>query len=140
MLDISTIRNAIPYWMQWLFLLAVVIIFLSFQFSALWLWIPAFIALILIALYGYFRQARRLINGEPLPRRLTGKPLRLDERQVQNDLMAVDTAWALNFWVVLFVWYAEMRGLFPRGWWPLPVLGIGFIIRFSVKALLNRQE
>jgi len=138
MLDLCRPLRGLPLWLQWITLLISVACIIGIQLRLLWLFGPAFITLLLLLLYGLFQQALRLIRGESITKRLTGKPLHLDERQVRNDLIAVDIAWTLNILVVIGVWYVEKKGMLPHGWWLVLVLGVGFIFRFSIRWLLDR--
>ncbi|KPL08019.1 hypothetical protein AMJ86_02190 [bacterium SM23_57] len=138
MLDICKPLRGMPQWLQWGFLLMAVIGIMAIHLELPLLFWLAFVALSISLLYGFFQQALRLIRGESVAGLLTGKLKHLDERQVRNDLLAVDITWALTIWVVLVTWILDSKGWLPHGLWPIMVLGVGLIFRFSIRWMLDR--
>ncbi len=103
-----------------------------------WIWGAALITCFLVLLHGLYTQALKLIRGEKLMHWLTGRPMQIDERQVRNDLIAVDIAWLMNLYIIMGVWAIESEGWLPQGIWPALVLIIGLIVRFTLRWLLDR--
>lgn len=137
MLDTCKPLRGLPKSLQWGFLLIAVIGIIAIHLELPWLFWIAFVLLIVALLYGFFQQALRLIHGESVASLLTGKQKHLDERQVRNDLLAVDITWALTMWVVLVTWFLDATGWLPHGLWPIMVLGAGLIFRVSIRWMLD---
>jgi hypothetical protein len=138
MLDLCKPLTGVPQWLQWTFLLLGVLSLIGIKTEIFWIFGISVILLLVILLYGLIQQALRLIRGESVSRFFTGKPISLDERQVRNDLIAVDITWMLILFVIIAVGFAESKGWIPHGLWPLLILGIGLIVRFTMRWLLDR--
>lgn len=123
-----------------LFILILVGFFLFgyFILKVPWIWGAAFAATVVVLFYGLYKQAIKLIRGEMIAYWPTGKPVNLDERQVRNDLIAVDIAWLLNLYIIMGVCAIESEGWLPQGLWPVLVLIAGLIVRFTMRWLLDR--
>ena len=138
MLDTCKPLRGLPQWLQWGFLLIAVVGIAAVLLELPLLFWLAFLLLSISLLYGFLMQALRLIRGESVVSLMTGKQKHLDERQVRNDLLAVDITWVLTMWVVMVAWFLDAKGWLPHGLWPIMVLGAGLIFRVSIGWMLDR--